>query len=434
VPTTIRNAEPPKAEIEVEGGDYAVDTETGEVWLYGAIGLGLGVAPVQLARDLRAIQADRITLYINSPGGWVDDGTAIYNLLRRETRPVDIIVDGLAASIASVIAMAGDTVTIADGAFLMIHRAWALVLGNANDLDDAARLLRKFDDAIVDIYARRTGQDAKAINKWMDAETWFTAQEAVDAGFADRVGTTAQGDAEAFDLSLYTNVPADLGGNQPGPAGETDDQFRRRAAAFFGAPNLTRPRAFQSPLTKGDTMATTDKPKAQDAEPQADEQTPETQEPETEPTQTPAEPEQTDTDADSQAVQPDADQPETPEETEADGDAEPTPDSEAQARKAEGQKFIEAFGETLGAKYFALGLTFDQARDRYTADLEQRVSDLEAAKAEAEQRLASIDRGEDEPAEVVVHDDTPEAKRLRDLRQRLGQGAGQYAASLTLPN
>jgi ATP-dependent Clp protease, protease subunit len=128
-----------------------------------------------------------VTDHINSPGGDFFDGVAIYNLLREHPKAVTVKVMGLAASAASIIAMAGDEIHMGAGTSLMIHNAWGVVVGNANDMRESADTFATFDSAMLSIYAARTGGDEKAIKKMMDAETIMSADDAVAKGFADSV-------------------------------------------------------------------------------------------------------------------------------------------------------------------------------------------------------------------------------------------------------
>jgi ATP-dependent Clp protease protease subunit len=146
---------------------------------------GEGVTAKRIAGALRAMGAGPVTVNVNSPGGDMFEGLAIYNLLREHDGEVTVKVLGLAASAASVIAMAGDTVQIARAGFLMIHNAWVMAIGNRNDLIEVADTLKPFDDAMASIYAARTGKEMKAMAKLMDAETWIGGQAAIDDGFAD---------------------------------------------------------------------------------------------------------------------------------------------------------------------------------------------------------------------------------------------------------
>ncbi|WP_062562670.1 head maturation protease, ClpP-related [Paracoccus aminovorans] len=152
----------------------------------GADGLtGEGVTARRVAAALRAITADNITVDINSPGGDFFEGVAIYNLLRADPRRVTVRILGLAASAASVIAMAGDEVRIARSGFLMVHNAWAVSVGNRHDLAEAARLMAPFDTAMAEVYAAKADVDPEIAAEWMDSERWFTGAEAVEAGLAD---------------------------------------------------------------------------------------------------------------------------------------------------------------------------------------------------------------------------------------------------------
>lgn len=128
-----------------------------------------------------------VDVYINSPGGDVFEGLAIYNLFREHDGPVNMKVMGLAASAASLIAMAGDTIEIARAGFYMVHDVWSLVIGNRNDLREFADFLEPLDRALADVYAARTGIDIDSVLSMMDAETWLGGQDAIGRGFADEL-------------------------------------------------------------------------------------------------------------------------------------------------------------------------------------------------------------------------------------------------------
>ncbi|MFH5927144.1 head maturation protease, ClpP-related [Roseomonas xinghualingensis] len=147
--------------------------------------MGEGVTAKRIAAALRAIGERPVTVNINSPGGDVFEGLAIYNLLREHPARVTVKVLGLAASAASVIAMAGDDVRVARAGFLMIHNTWVVASGNRHDLRDAADYLEPFDKALVDIYAARTGLDEADLAGMLDKETWIGGSDAVEQGFAD---------------------------------------------------------------------------------------------------------------------------------------------------------------------------------------------------------------------------------------------------------
>lgn len=172
--------------------------------IYDAIGYdywtGEGVTARRVAAALRSMGTGPVTVNVNSPGGDVFEGLAIYNLLREHDGEVTVKVLGLAASAASFIAMAGDKVQIARAGFLMIHNSWVIASGNRNDMREIADWLEPFDAAMADIYATRTGLDAKTVAKLMDAESWIGGAAAVEQGFADELLTSDQigkGDAKA---------------------------------------------------------------------------------------------------------------------------------------------------------------------------------------------------------------------------------------------
>ena len=144
-----------------------------------------GVTANRIAAALRSITADEITVDLNSPGGDFFEGVAIYNLLRQDPRKVTVRIIGLAASAASVIAMAGDEVQIGRAGFLMVHNAWVVAVGNRHDLEAAAETMVPFDAAMAEVYAAKAGVDPEIAAEWMDNERWFTGPEAVAAGLAD---------------------------------------------------------------------------------------------------------------------------------------------------------------------------------------------------------------------------------------------------------
>lgn len=147
---------------------------------------GEGVTAKRISAALRSIGPENdVVVNINSPGGDLFEGLAIYSLLREHKGTVTVKVLGLAASAASIIAMAGDDIQISRAGFFMIHDTWVGVMGNRNDLRDVADQLEPFDFAMADIYAARTGIDTKAVIKKMDAETWINGSAAVDEGWAD---------------------------------------------------------------------------------------------------------------------------------------------------------------------------------------------------------------------------------------------------------
>jgi len=163
-----------------------VSRSEAEIMIYDEIGFW-GVTASDFIRDLADIKASTINLRINSPGGDVFDGVAIYNAVKRHTAEVNVFIDGLAASAASFIAMAGDKVSMSPHSQMMIHEASGLAIGNAEDMRKLADMLDKTSDSIAAMYAERAGGDVTEWRARMKDETWYSDQEAVDAGLADEV-------------------------------------------------------------------------------------------------------------------------------------------------------------------------------------------------------------------------------------------------------
>lgn len=142
------------------------------------------VTPKMFREDLEQHPGD-VTVRINSPGGDVSAGVAIYNYLNEHEGVVTVKVDGLAASIASLIAMAGDKIVMLPGSMMMVHLPWTFAAGNSDDMAQVVEMLEKTGESMVPIYAARTGLSEERVNELLKAETWMTAQDAVDLGFAD---------------------------------------------------------------------------------------------------------------------------------------------------------------------------------------------------------------------------------------------------------
>ena len=152
--------------------------------MIGSDGWSDGVTAKRIASALRSIGSRDVTVSINSPGGDFFEGLAIYNLLREHPHKVTVKVIGLAASAASIIAMAGDEIQVARSGFVMVHNAWSVVIGNRHDLRAAATVMDQFDASMAELYSAAAGITKEAAAALMDAETWMTGQAAVDAGFA----------------------------------------------------------------------------------------------------------------------------------------------------------------------------------------------------------------------------------------------------------
>lgn len=202
---------------------YAPIDSWGGIW---------GVSAAEFAATLDDITAERIELHVNSPGGEVFEGIAILNALRQHPARVSAVVDGLAASAASFIAVGADELTMGHNSELMIHDAWGLCVGNAADMRDLAGRLDQLSDNIADIYARKAGGSTREWRDAMVAESWYSAEESVTAGLADRVAD--DGDAEPsnrFDLSGFAHAGRSDAPPPPDPAHQAADTDRLRSLA-----------------------------------------------------------------------------------------------------------------------------------------------------------------------------------------------------------
>lgn len=192
--------------------------ESAELFIYGDIGgWWNGVQADQFAQDVSALDVETINVRLNSPGGLVFDGVAIYNALAMHKARVIVHIDGIAASIASIIAMAGDEIRIAEGAHVMIHKPWSFAMGDAEVMRKEAQVLDDLEAGLLDIYAARTGNDLDQLQTWLSAETWFRGQKAVDEGFADVMVPAKKKEKEKKEaharsalLPRFRNAPGDV--------------------------------------------------------------------------------------------------------------------------------------------------------------------------------------------------------------------------------
>jgi ATP-dependent Clp protease protease subunit len=222
--------------------------QIGEDWWTGE-----GVTAKRIAGALRSIGENDVTVNINSPGGDMFEGLAIYNLLAEHPGAINVRVMGIAASAASVIAMAGDKIEMGLGSFLMIHNAWGMVVGNQNDMREASEIFGQFDSAMADIYTHRTGMDKDEVASLMDAETYMTATEAVEKGFAtDTFAATLpkEDDTQArAELSAKRRIDALLA-KQGVPRSERRKMLREAVSTQNAADPATPRAGFDSALVE----------------------------------------------------------------------------------------------------------------------------------------------------------------------------------------
>ena len=202
-----------------------------EVLIYDEIG-AYGVTAKGFLAELGALPDDAaIDLRLNSPGGSVFDAVAIYNALKRHAGEITVWIDGIAASAASYIAMAGDTIVMPENAFLMIHDPLGLVMGTAEEMRSTAEALDKVKGSLIQGYAAKSGKPDDEIATLMAAETWLDAKDALDLGFIDRIAEPVKLTA-SFDVARFRNAPPDLveaietieasNGSDTGGASETE--------------------------------------------------------------------------------------------------------------------------------------------------------------------------------------------------------------------
>lgn len=186
-----------------------VNAKSGEIFIYDVIGedwFGGGITATSVINALDELKGKPAVVRINSPGGVADEGIAIYNALKRYEGGITTVVDSLAASAASIVALAGDTRETSAGGRWMIHRALAMAIGNANDMAKTADILTTYDKAIVEIYSKYMNVDATKIMDLMSAETWYTAEEAIAAGLS--TASVEATDAQPMVAAWFKNAPA----------------------------------------------------------------------------------------------------------------------------------------------------------------------------------------------------------------------------------
>jgi len=204
-----------------------------EVLIYDEIG-AYGVSAKGFLAELGALpDGVPIDLRLNSPGGSVFDAVAIYNALQRHDGAITVWIDGVAASAASYVAMAGDEIVMPENAFLMIHDPSGLVMGTAADMREMADTMDKIAGGMVRGYAARSGRSEEEIAALMAAETWFDAEAALEAGLATRMIEPVR-IAASFDIARFRNAPPALAEAIADPASESDQDGNEAAEDVIG--------------------------------------------------------------------------------------------------------------------------------------------------------------------------------------------------------
>jgi ATP-dependent Clp protease protease subunit len=189
--------------VHVNGQELTLSGTVGEMWFDD------GFTHTEVVTALAELEGD-ITVRLNSGGGIASEGAAINSALATYDGKVDVVIEGIAASAASLIAMAGTTITMTEGAVMMIHDPLNMTIGNSADHAKTIEGLEAFATVYSRVYAKRSGKTAAECRDIMKAETWFTGEQAVAAGFADKTGTTKSKAVAAFDYRAYAHAPKRL--------------------------------------------------------------------------------------------------------------------------------------------------------------------------------------------------------------------------------
>jgi ATP-dependent Clp endopeptidase proteolytic subunit ClpP len=213
---------------------FSFDKDSGEVWIYDEIGPAywglIDAAQVKTAID--AIGNKPITLRLNTPGGSVDEGIAIFNMLKSHKGGVTTYVDSIAASMGSYLLQAGSKRIVAANAMVMVHDPWSIAMGNASELRKSADVLEKYGKRMIPEYAKASGKSEEEVTAIMAEETWYAGQEIVDAGFADEIQDMEPVDPVLAGLRhIAKHVPSSLL-SRP----EMSKQFPARTAAKASRP------------------------------------------------------------------------------------------------------------------------------------------------------------------------------------------------------
>ena len=178
--------------------------ETADVYIFDEIGT-YGITAQEFINDIKELKGMSINLRINSLGGDVFDGMAMYNVIKRREAKTTVYIEGIAASIATIIALGADEVVMAENSLFMIHNAWGGAMGEAKDMRKTAETLDKISGELTDIYRKKTGLSYEALQEMMDEETWLNAEEAYEHGFVDVISDSIKVAAK-YDVSKFKNI------------------------------------------------------------------------------------------------------------------------------------------------------------------------------------------------------------------------------------
>lgn len=209
-----------------------------EIVIYDSIGadwFGNGITAKTFSDELKALDksVNEIEVRINSPGGDVFDGIAIYNRLKQHSAKKTVYIDGLAASIASIIALAGDEIIMGEGALYMVHLPWTFAMGNRNDLENVVNRLTDIEEQMVSIYQKRSGLSRSEIKAMLEKETWMDADQAMENKFVDKkFEETIPMAASALDKATWINKRPKMKTAEDAAKVEITD-FKNKVSAFL---------------------------------------------------------------------------------------------------------------------------------------------------------------------------------------------------------
>tara|TARA_R110000751_G_scaffold92532_3_gene181071 strand:+ start:780 stop:1814 length:1035 start_codon:yes stop_codon:yes gene_type:complete len=178
--------------------------ETADVYIFDEIGT-YGITAQEFINDIKDLKGSPINLRINSLGGDVFDGMAMYNVIKRREAKTTVYIEGIAASIATIIALGADEVVMAENSLFMIHNAWGGTMGEAKEMRKTADTLDKISGELIDIYRKKTGLSYEVLSEMMDEETWLNAEEALSMGFIDTISDSIKVAAK-YDVSKFKNI------------------------------------------------------------------------------------------------------------------------------------------------------------------------------------------------------------------------------------
>jgi len=226
----LRDNGAPRAEGEQSIRVETVDNAS-HVYIYDVIDGFWGASATGLLTAFAAAGKGDLHLHINSPGGDVFEARAMAAIVVAHPGNVAVHIDGLAASAATYLALSGNSVSMTQGGMLMVHESWSLAYGNKRELTKTASLLSQIDDTIIADYVARTGKSADEVRGWIEAETWFQADQALELGFIDAIDTntkrsaaSAQASAARWNLNAYANAPKPAPKPAPPPPPEITPQ------------------------------------------------------------------------------------------------------------------------------------------------------------------------------------------------------------------